>query len=68
MNRKPCVLTPQINPLSGETRVQGLEPPSDSEWTSNGMEASESAAPVAIRERLVSRTMRFSVRTQPESS
>src|ERR1043166_2212487 len=50
------------------TRVQGRVPPRDSECTSNGIEAIASDAPVAMGERSRSRTARFSVRNQPESS
>ena len=51
-----------------ERRVHGCVPPSEAEWTSNGMDAMESVAPVAMGERSRSRMRRLSVRTQPESS
>ena len=40
-----------------------MVPPSDSECTSQGMEAIESAAPVAMGERPMSAPPAFSVRT-----
>src|ERR1035441_9709151 len=51
-----------------ESRVQGRVPPSDSEWTSKGMEAMERAAPVAMGERPVARTVRFSVRPEMQAA
>ena len=50
------------------TRVQSCVPPTDSECTSNGMDAMVSAAPMAMGERSRSRTASLSVRTQPDSS
>ena len=54
--------------VAGATKTFSGVPPIDAEWTSNGMEAMLSIAPDPMGERSRSRTVRFSVRTQAESS